>query len=117
MASKDPVRLRHMLDASGEAIRMSRARTRAELDGDRMLELALTRCLEIVGEAAARVSAECRSEHPGIPWPAIVGMRNQLIHAYFEVDRNILWDTVKTDLPPLVTALEAILEGFDESTE
>ncbi len=75
-----------------------------------MLELALTRLVEIIGEAAARVSPSTREKCSEIPWLAIVGMRNRLIHGYDAIDLNMLWDTVEVDLPPLVAALEKILE-------
>lgn len=63
--------------------------------------------IEIIGEAAARVSDETRKVMPQIPWPSIVGMRNRLIHAYFDVDLDILRQTVSEDLPALLEQLEA----------
>ncbi len=63
-----------------EAIEMASDRTRADLDSDRMLELSLPRLVEIVGEAAARISDETREAHAGIPWREIIAMRNRLIH-------------------------------------
>jgi uncharacterized protein with HEPN domain len=75
-----------------------------------MLELSLIRLVEVVGEAAARVSAEGQAKYPSIPWPQVVGMRNRLTHGYDQVDLNILWDTIEYDLPPLITELEKILE-------
>jgi uncharacterized protein with HEPN domain len=56
------------------------------------------------------VGAELRARHPELPWAAIVAMRNRLIHAYFDIDRDVVWDTVTADLPPLLAAIEAILE-------
>ena len=76
-----------------------------------MLELALVRLIEIIGEAAARVSPEGQREYPSIPWPKIIGMRNRLIHGYDEVDLDVLWDTIEFDLPPLITTLQQILES------
>ena len=103
---KSDLRLRHMLDHAKEAVAMARGRTRAELDRDRQLNLSLVRLLEIVGEAAGRVSAEERTRHPDVPWPEIVGLRNRLIHGYDSVDFDILWQIVSDDLPPLIAALE-----------
>jgi uncharacterized protein with HEPN domain len=74
-----------------------------------MLELALTRLLEIIGEAANRVSEDMQQQHPEIPWRQIVGLRHRLIHGYDAVDLDILWDIVRYDLPPLIAALEEIL--------
>ncbi len=66
--------------------------------------------LEIIGEAASRVPAEQRLQHPDIPWPEIVGLRNRLIHGYDSVDFEILWQIVSDDLPPLIAALEKSLK-------
>ena len=107
----DKVRLRHMLDHAQEAISMVGERQRQDLGQDRMLELALVRLIEIIGEAAARISLESRTDHPSIPWPEIIGMRNRLIHGYDDVDLDVLWDTIEVDLPPLVRALQQILES------
>ncbi|MGH7149249.1 MAG: HepT-like ribonuclease domain-containing protein [Planctomycetota bacterium] len=110
MAGRDPaVALRQMLDHAREALDLARGRTRSELDSDRMLNLSLVRLLEILGEAAARVPPEERTKHPGIPWMQIAALRNRLIHAYDEVDFDVLWQIVTEDLPPLVSALGRIL--------
>jgi uncharacterized protein with HEPN domain len=99
-----------MLDHAQEAVVLAQGRCRADLDRDRLLELALVRLLEIVGEAASRVSDEDCERHPEIPWPQIVSLRNRLIHGYDAVDLDILWQIVEQDLPPLITALETILD-------
>lgn len=106
---EDVTRLRHMLAYAQEARALIRGRRRAELDANHMLELALTRLLEIVGEAANRVSEDMQQQHPEIPWRQIVGLRHRLIHGYDAVDLDILWDIVQYDLPPLIAALEKIL--------
>lgn len=71
--------------------------------------------MEIIGEAASRVSPQTRERIEGIPWPDIVGLRNRLVHGYDKVDFDVLWDIVRYDLPPLISALRATLEG-DENT-
>ncbi len=109
MPHNPDVRLRHMLDAAREASEMARGKTRADLDRERQLNLALVRLLEIVGEAANRISPQERAKHPNIPWPQIVGLRNRLIHGYDNVDFDILWQIVTQDLPPLIAELEKIL--------
>lgn len=106
----DQVSMRHMLDHARQACEMARGRKRSDLESDRMLQLALTRLVEIVGEASSRVSIPTREKHREIPWPDIVGMRNRLIHGYDVVDLDLLWDTVETDLPSLIAQLEAILK-------
>lgn len=106
----DEPRLRHMMDHAIEAVEMVRDRSRADIHGDRQLNLALVRLLEIVGEAAARVSANTRERDPDIPWQEIVSLRNRLIHGYDEVDLDILWEIVQADLPPLIGRLDRILD-------
>lgn len=105
----DLVRLRHMLDHAVEAVEMARGRSRQDLDTDRQLNLSLVRLLEIIGEAARRVSESTQQQCPGIPWPEVVGLRNRLIHGYDSVDFDILWNILTDDLPPLIAALRAFL--------
>ena len=99
MRKDDRVRLQHMLGAADKALTFIQGRIRADLDNDRMLVLSLVRELEIIGEAASKVSADTRSQNTLIPWEDITGMRNRLIHAYFDVDLDIVWNTVTKDLP------------------
>jgi len=103
------MRLRHMLDYAREAIALTHSKTREDLDHDRLLELALVRLLEVVGEAASHIPEEERAKYPAVPWPEIVGLRNRLIHGYDAVDLDILWQIILRDLPPLVTTLETIV--------
>jgi len=98
-----------MFEAATEACEMIADETRTSLDSDRKLSLALVRLLEIVGEAAASVSQEQQSQLAKIPWRSMIGMRNRIIHAYFDVDLDIVWQTITEDLPPLVNELERIL--------
>lgn len=107
------IRLRHMLDHAREAVALAEGKTRQALDDDRLLELALVRLLEIVGEAASRVPNEECAKYPEIPWPEIVGLRNRLIHGYDAVDLDILWQIIVHDLPPLITTLETIVVPSD----
>lgn len=112
MHKDDRVRLRHMQDAAREAVGFAGDKQRSDLDDDRMLVFALVKAIEIVGEAANQVSERTRSELPDIPWADIIGMRRRLIHAYFDINLDILWQTVKNDLPPLIAALDdALSEG------
>jgi uncharacterized protein with HEPN domain len=105
-----------MLDHAVEAVGLARGRTRADLDRDRPFNLAMTRLLEIVGEAAARVSQATRDRCPQVPWSAISGMRNRLIHGYDDVDFDVLWDVVQHDLPALIADLQQIV-GPDFPTQ
>jgi uncharacterized protein with HEPN domain len=112
---EDQPRSRHMLDHAIEAVQMARGRTRADIDTDRQLNLSLVRLLEIVGEAAARVSGQSRERYPDVPWPEIVSLRKRLIHGYDEVDFDILWEIIHSDLPRLITRLEEILDPEQET--
>ena len=109
MHERDLIRLRHMLDAAEEAVNFIVGRKREDLDTDRMLALTLVRSIEIVGEAGPRVSEGGRTEVPDIPWREIVAVRNRPIHAYFDVDLDVVWRTVKDDLPPLIATLKNAL--------
>ncbi len=109
MNDADIVRLRHMVDAARKAITFLAGRSRADLDHDEMLTLSLVKCIEIIGEAASRISPECERELNSIPWSDIIGMRNRLVHAYFDINREIVWRTVKEELPTIVAELEQVL--------
>ena len=105
----DLQRVRDMLDYARKVQRLSRGRTRADIDRDELFELGVTRAVEAIGEAAAHVSGGIRDRYPSIPWPRIAGMRNRLIHGYDEVDRTLLWKTVTEDIPLLIIELEKIV--------
>lgn len=112
----DTVRLHHMHDHAREAVQMAVGRKRSDLESDRQFGLAMTRLLEIMGEAAPRVSETARQNWPEIPWAKVVGLRNRLIHGYDSVDFDILWTTVIDDLPPLITTLNTYLKTGDPGT-
>ncbi|MGH8391931.1 MAG: HepT-like ribonuclease domain-containing protein [Pseudomonas sp.] len=109
MFKDDRVRLGHMLDASRKAVGFCQGRSRTDLEADSMLSLSLVRLLEIIGEAARTVSSESRATHPAIPWKKIIGMRDRLVHGYFDVNLDVVWETVTQDLPPLIEALEPLI--------
>ena len=100
------MRLQHMLEAAQEALEFAQGATREDLETNRMLAHALVRCLSLVGEAARQVSLKTRQKRPAIPWQDIIGMRNRLVHAYYDINYDVVWQTVKEDLPSLVAALE-----------
>jgi uncharacterized protein with HEPN domain len=110
MPPSDLVRLRHMLDAAGEAVMFVAGKTAHDLRSDRILSLALVKCIEIIGEAATKVTNETRAAYPQIPWVDIIGMRHRLIHVYFDVDLERVCDTIAVDLPPLIEGLEKAID-------
>jgi uncharacterized protein with HEPN domain len=105
----DVVRLYHMYQAACEALGYVNGRERQDLEKNRPLTHSLVRCLEIIGEAANNITPEFRNANPQIAWIDMIGMRNRLIHAYFDVDLNIVWKTVNEELSPLIAALKPIL--------
>lgn len=109
MHRDDRVRLQHMLDAAQECIEFARHSCREDLERDRKLILALVKEIEIIGEAAYQLSEDTRCQFPDIPWEDIVGMRHRLVHAYFDINLDILWNTVVKDIPPLVEELRKVL--------
>lgn len=113
----DAARLRHMLDHARKAVRLAQGKARPDLDADELFGLAMTRLLEIIGEAATRVSPATRQQHPQIPWMSIAGMRHRLIHGYDVVDFDILWHVVQEDLPALIRELEKAIGGLPGAAE
>lgn len=110
MLPADRTRLLHMRDAAREAAAFATGCTPADLAKDRLRALALVKSIEIIGEAASKVSAHTRSQYPQIPWADIVGTRNRLIHAYFDIDLERVCDTITSDLPSLLSSLESALD-------
>jgi uncharacterized protein with HEPN domain len=111
MFKNDEIRLRHILDASREAMVFAEHRSRDDLDKDRMLNLSLVHLLEVIGEASRGISEEYRAAHPEIAWKKMAGMRDRLIHGYFDVNLDVVWQTVTEDLPPLVVQIEKVLSS------
>jgi uncharacterized protein with HEPN domain len=95
-----------MLDAAREIGTLTAGMSREEFTGDRVVSLAVTRLLEVLGEAANGVSEVVRGRHGGVPWSQMIAMRNRLIHGYYDLDLDIIWSTVSEDVPPLVVLLE-----------
>ncbi len=108
MKEADLFRLQHMFDAAREATLFAEGRKREDLNQDRALMLILVKEVEIIGEAASRISEETRSQLQGIQWRAIVGMRNRLIHTYYDINLDVLWNTIIYDIPELVEELEKL---------
>jgi uncharacterized protein with HEPN domain len=98
-----------MPDAASSALDFIQGKGRADLDSDVLLTFALTRAVEIIGEAASHLSQSIRDPHPEVSWGQIIGMRNRLIHGYYDVDLDVVWATVTTDLAPLIAVLDGLL--------
>lgn len=106
---EDEALLRDMLAHARLAVASVADREREDLDSDLILAAALERFIEVIGEAASKVSADTRATAPQIPWRQIVGMRNRLVHGYASVDHDIVWDVVSGDLARVIDALEELL--------
>lgn len=98
-----------MIEAADDAMAFAAGKSQADLAQDRKTLFAVIRCVEIIGEAAARISEATRASSPDIPWSAMVGMRNRLVHAYFDVDTDVVWKTVTVELPALRERIQKLL--------
>jgi len=99
-----------MFDTAKKIIEKTRSADRSEFDSDENLRLALTHLLQIIGEAASRVSREYREEHAEIAWKAIIGMRQKVVHDYLNVDEDVVWDTAKNEVPALLAQLQQLVD-------
>ena len=109
MPRDDAAYLLDMLVAARDAVAFAEGMSYAEFVRDQRTQLSIVKSVEIVGEAAASLSEDTRNAHPEIPWPDIVGMRNRLVHVYFDIDMRLVWDTVCDDLPVLIVQLEPLV--------
>lgn len=107
--NRDLLRLNHMLDGAMEIVEFTNNKARKDLD-NRLLNLAIVHLLEIIGEAANGISEETKNKYQGIPWYALIGMRNRLIHGYFNTDLDVVWETTQTDIPDLIIELKKIIK-------
>lgn len=98
-----------MLDMARKAVELAHGKSREDFDRDEALSLALTHLLQVIGEAARRVSRDFTERHPDIPWRAIVGVRHRVVHDYLFVDQDVVWDVVTADREPLVSQLSTLL--------
>ena len=109
----ETVYLRHMLDAIDRIAQYVGGNDKAEFWASELLQDGIIRQLEILGEAAGRVSRETCAAHPDVPWPKITGLRHRLIHDYFEVDRNMVWRVATVDVPEVRPRVEAVLRSLE----
>ncbi len=97
-----------MLEYGREIAELMRGKTLVDLRDDRMLQLSVARLLEILGEAARRLSNKFRAAHPEVPWREIAGMRNRLVHVYDDINLGVVWRTATEDVPRLIETLERL---------
>lgn len=108
MRDEDRIRILHMIEAAEAVAQFVAGRKRNDLDQDRMLLFALVHAIEILGEAASKISPEARSAAPQVPWAAIISMRNRLIHGYFDTDTAVVWKTATGEIPALAPLLRTL---------
>ncbi len=109
MPRDDTAYLLDMLLAARDAVSFAEGMSYADFARDRRTQLSILKSVEIVGEAASRLSEDTRRAHPSIPWPEVIGMRNRLVRVYFNIDLPLVWDTVCNDLPFLIAQLETLV--------
>ncbi len=109
MRHEDRVRVLHMIEAAESTARFLAGRNRDDLDRDEMLLFAVVRAIEILGEAASKISPEARAATPEVPWRAITSMRNRLIHGYADIDPEVVWVTATAEVPEVLRVLRALI--------
>jgi uncharacterized protein with HEPN domain len=107
--SRDDAYLLDMLIAARKARAFCSSVNWEQSEADELVQNASIRMLEIVGKAAARVSAQVTEAHPEVPWKEAIGMRHRLVHEYFRIDLTTVWKTVQDDLPPLIAAIQPLI--------
>lgn len=112
---RDLAYLGHMLEAIARVRRYVGRKRRAAFLGDSLLQDAVMRNIEVIGEAAGRVSAQFAAAHPAVPWRRIIGMRHRLIHGYVHVNLEMVWDVIAADLATLEKHLRALAGGGKRS--
>ena len=113
----DATRLSHIVEAAQEAIDYAKGLDREAFQENRPIQHSIVRCLEIVGEAVSRLSPALREGCSHIPWHKVIATRNRIVHAYFDLNLDILWHTVTRELPELladVKKLHSDLTGKQE---
>ena len=112
MVEKDIARLKHMLESAEAVLSFSKGKKRTDLDKDQLFLFGVLRGLEIIGEAAGKVSKKTQNVYPNLPWKQLVGMRNRLIHAYFDVDNDRIWKTIKEYIPSFIVQLRKTISDL-----
>ena len=107
-ASKDNIRLEHIVQAIERIKRYTNGKRFEDLEEDDMMYYAVVKNIEIIGEASNMLTSEFKNDHPLTPWKMVTGMRNYIVHEYFQVDNTVIWDVIQNDLPEL----EAQIKGY-----
>lgn len=106
---RDDAYLLDMLLAARKVIRFTKGVTFQQFQSDELIQNAVMRQIQIIGEAARKISQPYRQENPDIPWNGIIGMRHRLVHEYFRIIPERVWDVVDKDIPGLIEIIEPIV--------
>lgn len=117
MKRPDTKLLLDMLQSAQLAVQYLADSDRSTLDSAQLLQDAVACRLEVLGKAAARVSAETRAAYPHLPWREMVGMRNRIVHGYFQVDLDVIWNVVQHELAPVIASLRTIVPPSDPNVQ
>ena len=109
MPKDDAVYINHIYDTARKISELLSGKNKGDFDSDEVLRIAVTHLLQIIGEAANRVSSEFEKSHPDIPLPAIAGMRHKIVHDYWDIDEDVVWETATNDIPELIKKLDKII--------
>jgi len=116
MKKDDSVYLHHIIDAFVQIEHNTEGVSHEEFLHNRLIQDGVIRQLEVMGEAARNLSGDLRNEYPQIPWSQMIGLRNRMIHAYFNVDLQIIWEIVHGDMPVLKQNMQCILDTVIEES-
>jgi uncharacterized protein with HEPN domain len=111
---RDKVYLKHILDAISNIEKFMKGVSKEAFSSNIEKQYAVLRGLEIIGEATKSLSEELKTKYPQVPWKEIAGMRDKLIHQYFGVDLELVWETIRKDLPKLKNRVIRILKEIEE---
>jgi uncharacterized protein with HEPN domain len=109
MKKDDNVYIGHMLDLARKAVEKAEEKTKEAYDADEDTRIVLAHLVQMIGEAAGRVSLARRAACPDIPWKQITGVRHRIVHDYMDVDYDVIWEIVNRDLPPLIPVIASLL--------
>lgn len=109
MPRDDRLTLEQMQDAALRLSQLARERGRTGFDEDDVVRLAMLHLIQRLGEAASRLSAEYRATHAEFPWAEMIGLRNRIVHAYEDIDPEIVWHVASVDIEPVIAALDRAL--------
>ena len=112
---RDDAYLLDMLIAARKVRKFTRNIIWEQFEDDDLVQNAVMRQIQIIGEAARKVSSQCQQEHQEIPWNEIIGMRNRLVHEYFHIIPRRVWDVVENDIPELIRLIEPLVPPDDSS--